>query len=63
MHYLKNDCQELILEAPITQNGQTHSNNSSATAGELFEFVSPFCRVGAKGLKSSNLGKKVHVQV
>ena len=24
-------------------NGQTHSNNSSGTAGELFECVWPFC--------------------
>ena len=24
---------------PITQNGQTHSNNSSAVADELFEYV------------------------
>ena len=28
------------------QNGQTHANNSSATADELFEYVWPFCRVG-----------------
>ena len=32
-----------ILSAP---NGQTHSNNSSATADELFECVWPFCGVG-----------------
>ena len=37
----------LTLKAPIPQNGQTHSNNSSATADELFECVSPFCKVGA----------------
>ena len=29
------------------KNGQTYSNNSSAFADELFEFVSPFCGVGA----------------
>ena len=29
----------LTLKAPIPQNGQTHSKNSSATADELFECV------------------------
>ena len=29
----------LTLKAPIPQNGQTHSNNSSAIADELFECV------------------------
>ena len=29
----------VIFEAPIPQNGQTHSNNLSAVAGELFEYV------------------------
>ena len=29
----------LTLEAPATQNGQTHSNNSLATADELFDRV------------------------
>ena len=28
---------------PTKQNGQTHSNNSSATVDELFECVWPFC--------------------
>ena len=37
----------LTLKAPIPQNGQTHSNNSSATADELFERVWPFCKVDA----------------
>ena len=32
------------------QNGQTHSNNSSARADELFERVWPFCRVALKML-------------
>ena len=30
-----------------TQNGQTHLNNSSATADEFFESVRPFYGVGA----------------
>ena len=29
----------LTLKAPIPQNGQTQSNNSSATADELFDCV------------------------
>ena len=29
----------ITLKAPIPQNGQTHSNNSSVTADELFEYV------------------------
>ena len=29
------------------QNGQTHSNNSLATAKKLFECVWQFCRVAA----------------
>ena len=29
----------LTFKAPATQNGQTHSNNSSATADELFQCV------------------------
>ena len=37
----------LTLEAPTPQNGQTHSNNSSATADELLKSVLPFCGVGA----------------
>ena len=28
-----------------SQNGQTHSNNSSASADELFECVWPFCEI------------------
>ena len=34
---LSNNC--LTLEAPALQNGETHSDNSSATADELFEYV------------------------
>ena len=36
----------LTLKAPVPRNGQTHSNNSLTTAGELFECVRPFCKVG-----------------
>ena len=32
---------------PTPQNGQTHSNNSSAFADEMFECVLPFCVAGA----------------
>ena len=38
---------ELTLTAPLPQNGQTHSNNLSGTADELFDCVWPFCKVGA----------------
>ena len=37
----------LTLSEPISQNGQTHSNNSSAFANELFECVWPFYGIGA----------------
>ena len=33
------------------KNGQTHSNNSSATANEFFECAWPFCEVGASRIK------------
>ena len=33
---------------PTPNNGETHSDNSSATADELFDCVWPFCGVGAK---------------
>ena len=36
---------ELTLHVPTPQNGQTHLNNSSAVADELFKCVWPFCRV------------------
>ena len=42
----------LTLQAPTPQNGQTHSNKSSATADDLFECVWPFCRVGAYRVKN-----------
>ena len=38
----------LTLYAPIPQNDQTHSNNSSASDNKLFEWIWPFCGVGAK---------------
>ena len=38
---------KLTHQAPTPQNGQTHSNNSSAIAGELFKCVWLFCEVGA----------------
>ena len=44
--YLKGICV-LTLYAPTPQNGQTHSDNSSAKADGLFEYVWPFCGVGA----------------
>ena len=31
--------QPLTVEAPIPQNGKTHSNNSSANCRQLFECV------------------------
>ena len=37
----------LNLKASTTQNGQTHSKNSSSTADGLFECVWYFCGVGA----------------
>ena len=33
------------FKVPNPQNVQTHSNNSPATADELFEYVWPFCGV------------------
>ena len=36
----------LTLYSSISQNGQTHSNNSSAISNELFECVWPFCGIG-----------------
>ena len=36
---------------PTLQNGQTHSNNSSAVADRLFECVWPFCGIGALRVK------------
>ena len=37
----------LTLLTSTPQNRQTHSNNSLATAGKLFECVWQFCGVGA----------------
>ena len=57
-HFLKEDIPEnakvqLTLYAPTPQNGQIHSNNSSATADELFECVWPFCGADAQRVKVS----------
>ena len=35
---------------PTSQNGQTHSNNSSAVADELFECVWPYVGLKLEGL-------------
>ena len=37
----------LTLKASIPQNGQTHSNDLSATIDELFDYAWQFCKVGA----------------
>ena len=37
---------------PPSQNGHTDSNNSSATAAELFECVGPFSGVDAERVKN-----------
>ena len=37
----------LTLSAPIPQNTQTHSNNSSTVVDELLECFWSFCGVGA----------------
>ena len=48
---------------PIIQNGQIHSNNSSAVRDELFECVRPFCGVGVKRVKGMrSKGKNSLVQ-
>ena len=41
------------IETP--QNGKTHSNNSSAVADQLFEYVWPFYGVGAWRVKTLSL--------
>ena len=41
---------KLTLYRPTPQNGQSHSNNSSAIADQLFECAWPFCRLELKGL-------------
>ena len=45
----------LTLEVSASQNGQTHSNNSSAFAEGLFECVWPFCEVAASSVEAYNL--------
>ena len=44
------DLAVLTYYAPTLQNGQTHSNNSSAKVDELFECVWLFCGLALKGL-------------
>ena len=39
----------LNLQVPNLQNGQKHSNNSSAIADKLFDCVCTFYGVGAEG--------------
>ena len=36
---------------PTPQNGQTHSNNLSAIADELFECIWTFCGIGGQRVK------------
>ena len=43
----------LTLSATTPQNGQTNSNNSSATANEMFDCVWLFWGVGAERVKST----------
>ena len=43
----------LTLSATTPQNGQTHSNTSSATANEMFDCVWLFFGVGAERVKST----------
>ena len=50
--YFKFQHTRLTLQAPTPQNGQTHSNNSSAIA-IFFECVWPFCGVGAWRVKGN----------
>ena len=42
------------LQVPTPQNGQIHSNNSSATAGELFGVFDHFMGLALKGLRYQN---------
>ena len=37
----------LTLQVPTPQNVKTHPNNSSVFADKFFEYVWPFCGVGA----------------
>ena len=42
---------------PPSQNGHTDSNNSLATAAELFECVGPFSGVGTERVSEYNISK------
>ena len=44
------------LSAKPPRNGQTHSNNSSAKADELFEYVWPSVTLELKGLNNITCG-------
>ena len=46
------------LSAPTPHNGQTNSNNLSATAGKLFECIWPFFGVGAERVNEWSLTQK-----
>ena len=39
---------------PTSQNGQTHSNNLSEKANQLYECVWPFCGLALKGLRDES---------
>ena len=54
---------DLTLYVPIPQNGQTHSNNLSALADELFECVWPFCGVDALRVKRQPHKMAKHTQI
>ena len=45
--YVKKESNDLTLQAPTSQNCQTHLKNLFATADELFKCVWPSCGVGA----------------
>ena len=49
--FYNNNLSLLTLYAPALQNSQTHSNNSSAFADELFKCVWPFRVIGALRVK------------
>ena len=49
----------LTLQVPTTQNGQTHSNNSSAKADEFFECVDHFVVLAFKVLSMAVTRKSV----
>ena len=46
---------------PPSENGHTISNNSSATAAELFECVGPFSGVGAERVRNFQILSKYNI--